>query len=553
MPTERFHGGASLVPINLTAPGFNGLNTEAEATLLGPEWATVLTNVKFDTAGRAAVRKGWSSTTTTPVAGVVMRVHEYIKADGTSETISSTDADIFSTQTTPASIEGTLGITEGNIKFVNFNDKCIAIGTGTSSNPSVYTGTGNFTTITVNSGTAPTGTIGTSAFGRLWCTDQDGKTIRYSALLDETRWDTADGGGLFDMSKVWPSGQDEIVAIEEFAGDLIIFGKNNVVMVTDGQGSSLGIDPDVMYVSDTVPGIGCVSQFAVARAAGDLWFLSSSGVQTLNRAMQDKTTPTNNVSRNIQSTTLEYLTQETDDNNITMMYSPKEDMVLMVFPQSNKVIMFDTRGQMQDGTYRSSQWNTTLQTAAYFVTDRETYGSLTGTVGEIMRYAGYSDGTASYDFVYQSGWLEFGEMNQYLKFVKRLTSFMFVGTSTNVVFNLFYDFNTNAQATTVLAGGGAGGAEYGESIGNGSPADQAGSEFTSDYTTDAGRTGIGYVTPGASTLKESEFGGGVSLQKLTIPGKGGGQYIKVGCNLSTANGSFALQQINMYAKVGRIA
>lgn len=535
MPTERAHGGAALVPINLTAPGFAGLNTEAEATLLGAEWATVLTNVKFDSAGRAGVRNGWASQTTTAVGGVIMRMFEYVKADATTETIFSTDADIFADQAAPSSVEGSLGISEGNIKFVNFNDKCIALGTGTSSNPSVYTGS-SFATITVNSGTAPTGTIGTSAFGRVWCTDQDGKTIRYSALLDETRWDTADGGGLFDMSKVWPSGQDEVVAIEEFAGDLIIFGKNNVVMVTDGAGSALGIDPTTMYVSDTIPGIGCVSQFAIARAAGDLWFLSSSGVQTLNRAMQDKTTPTNNVSKNIQSTVLAYLLQETDDNDITMMYSPKEDMVLLVFPQSNKAVYFDTRGQMQDGTYRAAEWATTMQTAHYFQSDRETYGSLTGTVGEVMKYSGHSENGIAYDFSYTSGWLDFGQqLNQYLKYPKRLTSFVFVDAATTLNYALYYDFNTNARTTSVTS------------------VAASGAEFNISEFSDSG-AGIGYEDPAASgTLKESEFGGGVSLQELSIPGKGGGQYIKVGLNLSTASEDFALQQINLYAKVGRTA
>ena len=534
MPTPRAHGGAALVPINLTAPAFNGLNTEAEASLLTQEWATVLTNAVFDRAGRAAVRKGWRSQTTTPVAGVIQRVFEYIKADGTNETISSTDADIFTGTSAPSSIEGTLGITEGNIKFVNFNDKCIALGTGTSSNPSVYTGTGNFTTVTVNSGTAPNSGIGTAAFGRLWVADQDGKTIRYCARLDETRWDRVDGGGIIDMSSVWPAGQDVIVAIEEFAGSLVIFGRNNVVIWSDDASDALGIDPLTLSVQDTIPGVGCVSQFAIARARGDLWFLSPSGVQTLNRALQDKTTPTNNVSKNVQSQVLAYLLQEGDDDDITMVHSPTEDFVLVVFPTSNKVVCFDTRGMLEDGAYRATEWSTTLQTAHYFVTDRQLYGSLTGTVGEIMQHMEYADDMTAYDFAYSSGWLEFGEANQYLKFVKRLTSFMFVGAETDVNFSLYYDFNTNPRSTVVSAEG-ASGAEFNIS------------EFTNSGA------GIGYNDPDAAVLIETEFGGGVSLQELTIPGKGGGQYIKVGCNLTTASGDFALQQINLYAKVGRIA
>ena len=320
MPTQRAHGGAALIPINLVTPGQAGLNTEAEATLLGPEWATTLTNVAFDSAGRASVRKGWSSGTSSAVSGVVMRVFEYLKADATSEIIFSTDADIFSGIATPASVEGSLAIAEGNIKFVNFNDKCIALGTGTSANPSVYTGTGNFTTVSVATGTAPTSGTGISAFGRLWVVDTDGATIRYCALLDETKWASADGGGTINMAKVWPNGMDTVMALAELAGDLVVFGKNNIVVWTDGQGSSLGIDPLAMYISDTIPNIGCISQFCVERAAGDLWFMSSSGLQTLSRAIQNKTTPVSSISKNVTSKYSAWLALESDEDDLSLIY-----------------------------------------------------------------------------------------------------------------------------------------------------------------------------------------------------------------------------------------
>ncbi len=535
MPTPRAHGGAALIPINLNTPGFAGLNTEAEATLLGQEWATVLNNAVFDSAGRTALRKGWASGTTTPVSGTIKRVFEYIKADTTVETISSTDADIFSGIAAPSSVEGSLGISDGNIKFVNFNDKCIALGTGTSSNPSVYTGSGNFTTITVNSGTAPTSGIGTSAYGRLWVVDQDGKTIRYSALLDETRWASADGGGAIDMSQVWPSGQDVVVAIEEFAGDLVIFGRNNTVIWTDGQGSDLGINPLVMYVSDTIPGVGCVSQFCVERAVGDLWFVSSSGLQTLARALQDKTTPTNNVSKNVQSNYLAYLDAETDEDNMTLVYSPREEFVLSIFPTSNKVMCFDTRFLMQDGTYRATEWSTELQTAHYYPSDRSLKGSLSSAAGEIMTHQFYSDNGSSYDFSYESGWLNFGEeLGQYLKFVKTMTSAVFVQADTTINYILKYDFNTNPKSTPVRAVGSVG-AQF-----NISEFGSNGSIDPSDSAKVAG-------------TDVSEFSGGTTLRVLRVPGKGGGQYVKVGCTLDTSEAQFSLQQINLYAKVGRYA
>jgi len=534
MPTQRAHGGAPLIPINLTTPGIAGLNTEAEATLLGPEWATQLSNVVFDSAGRAATRKGFATGTATPVAGVLKRLHEFIKADASVEVISSTDADIFTGVATPSSIEGTLGITEGNIKFVNFNNKCIALGTGTSSNPSVYTGAGNFATVTVATGTAPTSGIGTAAFGRLWVVDSDGFTIRYSALLDETKWHVDDGGGTIDMSMIWSDGQDIVTAISSFGGDLVVFGRKSIVIWTDGQGSSIGLSPNNIYIADTIASVGAVSQFAMTHALGDLWFIGPAGLHSMSRVLQDKTTPTMNMSRNVQSKFLGYLDAETDLDDLTLTYSPREEFVLATFPTSGKTMCFDTRLQLQDGTFRASEWTVGLQTTVYLI-DRSMRASLTDTVGEVMTYTGQNDNAESFSFSYESGWLDLGqELSGLLKYVKKLTSFVFVGSDTTLNFTLKYDFQSNPKTIPTAVVG------------------SIGAQFNlSEFSDSAG--GIGYADPANIASGESEFSGGVSLRAISAPGKGGGQYIKVGVHLDNAKGTFALQHINLFAKIGRIA
>jgi hypothetical protein len=364
-----------------------------------------------------------------------MRIFEYYTAAGASEAIASTDANIYDSLTSTATaIEGTLTITDGNIKFVNFNDKVIAFGIGTGGIPAVRT-TGNFADITVNSGTAPTSGIGTAAFGRLWAVDTDGKTLRYSALLDETRWAVADGGGSIDFSKVWPSGQDDIVAVTEFGGDLVVFGSNNTVIMTDGQGAELGIDPLALYVSDTLPGIGAVSQFAMCRAAGDFWFLSYSGIVALRREIVQKSTPFNNISKNIQSAVTAATDAMSDNNDITLTYNPNKSMVLAIFPDIDAVYAFDTRAQLEDGSFRATSWNTTLQTAEYIRGIENWYGSLTSTVGEVMTYSGNSDDGTNYFFDYESGWLDLGEeLNAHLKFLKRMTTFSFITQNVQLVF-----------------------------------------------------------------------------------------------------------------------
>lgn len=540
MPTPKFTPGAQLIPLSFSNPAFQGLNTELGGTILPQQWATVLDNVVFDETGRPASRKGWRTLTTTPGTGVVRRVFEHYTADETSTVIFTTDADIYNDVSTPTSIKGTLTITDGNIKFANFNDKCIAFGIGTAGIPAVRT-SGNFANITVNSGTAPTGRIGTAAYGRVWAFDTDGKTLRYSALLDETRWAVADGGGSVDFSKVWPAGQDSAVAIAEFAGDLVVFGTNNTVVLTDGSGSALGIDPTTLYVSDTIPGVGAVSQFAITRAAGDLWVLTKFGVVGLKRAIVQKSTPYQNISLNVQSGVTGATAAMNDVDDITLEYSPKHSMVLCHFPDTDNTFVFDTRMPLEDGSYRCSTWTSDLQTVAYVRSADNLYGSLTAVVGEMFSYTGSDDDTASYIFDYESGWMDLGqEMNVYLKFVKRLTSFTFVTQNVTVTHKLKYDFSNKLYSFDVTA--------------LGSPVAEYGSTATTKHAE--------YGTNGSADLANSAFvagtnyaqyGGGVSLRTLDAAGSGGGQYIKVGLRLDNNAGSFVLQQINLFAKVGRIA
>jgi len=533
MPTPKYTPGAKLIPLSFANPAFLGLNTELGGNILPQQWATVLENAVFDDTGRPASRKGWSTLTTTPGASTAKTLFEHWEADQTSSIIQASDSDIYEDVSTPTSIKGTLTITDGNIKFDNFYDKCIAFGVGTGGIPAVRT-TGNFADITVNSGTAPTGGVGTTAFGRVWCADADGLILRYSALLDETRWAAADGGGTIDLSKVWPEGQDSIVAIAELGADLIVFGQNNTVIMTDGSGSTLGIDPTKLYVSDTIPGVGAISQFAIARAAGDLWVLTDFGIVGLRRELVQKSTPFSNISANVQSGVVGATAAETNPDDIRMVYSPKQSMVVCHFPSTDTAYVFDTRMGMQDGTYRCSTWQSSLSGLAYIRSAGNLYGTLSGTTGEVFKYANYSDDGTAFVFDYESGWLDLGEeLNIYLKFVKRMTSFVLITKNVEVNHKVYYDFSNDSWNLSKAASG-SGSAEY-NAFG-----------AVVDGSVQAEYAAFG-------DAESVEYGGGVTLQAIDAPLGGGGQYIKVGCRLSTEAGEFTLQQINLFAKVGRIA
>jgi hypothetical protein len=505
---------------------------------MGPEWATVLDNIVFDASGRPTARKGWTTIHDTASTDVVKRIFEYRSASSTAYTISAHDdgASGVTLYEDTTDRTGLLTPTDGNIKFVNFNDKCIAFGIGTGGAPAVKTGTGNFLDITIASGTAPTSGVGTSAYGRLWGVDTDGKTIRYSALLDETRWDVANGGGSIDFSKVWPSGQDSVVAIEEFGGDLVVFGTRDTVIITDGAASTLGMDPTTLYVSDTIPGVGAISQFAVCRAAGDLWVLTRSGIVGLKRELVQKSTPVGNFSRNVQSQVVSLTTAETNKDDITLVYDPVDSFVLAIFPASNTQLCFDTRAPMEDGSFRVSTWSGELQTAAWMINANNMYGSLTDSTGDIFTYQTNSDNGTSFAVDYESSWMDLGqEMNNYIKIVKRMTSFVFITETIVATHKIAYDFGLADQTLQKTATGG-GSAQWGLA------------EWGSNGVFDA--TNAALV---AGTDVSEWSGAATTLNTMDAPLGGSGQYIQVGIRLDTSSGEFSLQQINLFAKVGRLA
>src|ERR1044072_1055181 len=243
--------GAPIAPISVVSPGQFGLNKQNDSTVLGPEWATEALNTVFDANGRLTSRKGWVTTTTSAMTGtpVVDVLHEYIRKDGTRTIISAAGNKIWQGTATPVDFTGTATVTVGdNWQFINFADACIGVQQGEQ--PIRSTGTA-FADISPSAGTAPQGNCGLGAFGRVWIADSDKQTIKYSDLLNERAWSGGSAGSI-DMTSVWPNGMDEIVAIAAYNGSMVVFGKNTIVFWRDTVGSALGLDPETIYVSDTI-------------------------------------------------------------------------------------------------------------------------------------------------------------------------------------------------------------------------------------------------------------------------------------------------------------
>jgi hypothetical protein len=524
MPTPRTHGGAALARIPLNVPGFMGLNTQQASGTLGPEWCTVLQNAVIDDNGRIAARKGFEDligTTTQRWYDLI----ELVESDGGLTLMAMTsDGYRYSTNngqswngtTTYLTIDDPL-----RSSIVNFNNKAWIFTYKTTGTKGVYWDPNTPAADVAISGTnVPDSGNVVAAFGRLWGVMNDGHTIRYSALLDGTDWDGA-GSGLVDMWNVWP-GNDQIQAIATFNGALVVFGKRSIIMWTDGAGSQIGIDPLTMYVVDVIQGTGCISRHSIQHVDGDLWFLSEYGLQSLGRLIQEKSNPINNLSKNVQ----DYFNAAVSAANLSLLrsvYSPRDKVYLLSLPsggttESGRCFVFDTRGKLEDGAVRCLGTWTLVPTAMVYTragnffigrNDSKPFG----------RYAGQLDAAESYIFDYESGWLDLTQQG-FLIFPKRISGVFYSDTAFQATFKWALDFEQVYTTRTKV--------------------------FTAPSQSGSGEWG-------ASEWNLAEFGGGVNLQSGQLPASGSGEYIKIGITVVINNSVLAVQQLELFAKVGRYA
>jgi hypothetical protein len=508
-----------MLPIDMVTPGNRGLNLQQQGAILSPSWATRALNCVLDDARRLASRQGYSVTTTTDITATpnVEAIFEYLQGDGTVEPIVSWDGGIANDLADPEGndISGVVTDADGRWWFQNFNNKVIGFQHGQK--PIVYNATPPFATVVESSGTAPTSHngVGLCAYGRVWGLDSDGQTIKYSALLDETAWTT--GAGSIDMSNVWTGGMDEVKAIAAFNGRFIVFGLNHIVIWEDGTGNQLGVDPAALVVRDVIEGSGCISHWTVQHVGdSDIIFLSRNGLQSLGRVIQEKSNPIGNVSKYVRDVVMDAVDNE-DPLDLRTAYSPEEGFYLLSLPTELITWTFDVNNAFLDEEgdliFPATTWD--LFPTALEV--RQNGDILLGAPGQVWTYGADGDDGSTIRFEYASPWLDFGEeLGNRLKMLKRIGSIFFVRNNAGIEFKWAVDFQDSDESITRII------------------VDPSASEWN------------------IAEWALGEWSGGLFLQILKVPARDVGQYYRIKIE-TAATGQFAIQQLELFTKVGRIA
>ena len=208
---------------------------------------------------------------------------------------------------------------------------------------------------------------------------------------------------------------------------------------------------------------------------------------------------------------------QTETESFRSLYSPEENFYLITFAGQTTTYCFDTRGTLEDGSYRVTRWPSSIFKSYKRLQSGEVY---IGTTHGISKYRGYKDNNDKYRFRYYSPNLTFGDAAR-VKFLKKIKPTI-VGANNSTVFMKFaYDFNTVYRTTEFTTGSQI-------------PAFYAVNEF------------------GPNSVPLSDFTAGQLTNQVSLNAAGGGTSVVVGLESDINGFQLSLQEINILALIGKV-
>jgi len=442
MPTKPIQA------VSLDTIGINGIDTQTNPTALGPTWFTKADNIVYTEGGKVAFRKGLKQGTL-DAGAKIGALHEHY--DGTNHVIFATsgsdiyeldlsDKDDAFTNDYDTSSSGSVS----DWQFQNFNNECLAMQSGEEIlhyESGVWEKLKDYSGFSLPNGvTTFDPSCGLGFYGRFWCggiTEED-DVLYYSKLLDVHKWGGSDGGYI-DLKSVW--GHDSIVAIHSFAGKLVIFGQENIVIYNN---------PDVIgdiVLDEVIRGIGCVSRDSVQAIGSDLFFLSDTGVRSLFRTTQQDKLPLTEKSITVTDELVGHISNST---NVKSAYLQNEGIYILSFVDRNVNYVFDIKFNTERETPRITKWDFREDRNPASLAYTQTYGLLVGQQsGRVATYEGYYDvdysGSSVYTYTSYSSnfstvWIDLGKGTS-SSILKRLIMVVSGGQGTDVGLRMYGDFD----------------------------------------------------------------------------------------------------------------
>ena len=508
---------AKLLTTTISAPGFQGLNTQDSSVSLEAGYATVANNCVIDKFGRIGARKGWTlshAANNDLSTADVKAIGELIDNAGNSYIIAAGNNKLFKlvgttlTRLTYGGGGTAPTITDSNWQMAPLNGVLYLYQAGHDPlvfEPAVSTTT--FKRIPEKSGyvaTVSSNNTVISAYGRTWSANNATakSTIQFSDLLAGHVLSTGTAGTL-DVSQVWPNGADEIISLAAHNNFLIVFGRRQILIYSNAT------DPNNLTLSDAITGMGCVARDSVVATGGDVIFLSDSGVRSLMRTIQEKSAPMRDISANVRDDLVLEISLETAAD-IKAVYSDKEAFYLLSLPARQLVYCFDMRAPLQNGANRVTTWDGLVPTAFKYTRNKDL---LLGESGYIGKYDGYKDNNNSYLLRYFTNYFDF-QSPTVIKIMKKVGVTIIGGQGYPVTLKFGFDY----------------------------------SDILNTRQFDLANAAIAEYNIAEYNI--GEYGGSAFDNKIINIG-GSGKVIQLGFETNVFNKSISIQKLDVYVKTGK--
>ena len=504
---------------SIAAPGFFGLNSQDSGVTLASGFALRAENCVIDKYGRIGARKGWvkaSATNSALNTNNINSIGEVVDNSGASTIVFAADGKLFKlVGTTVTELTYGGGGTAPSITGSNWSISTIngcAFFFQSNHDPLVFEPSVSSTTyrriteMSGYSGTVARADVSLTAYGRLWIanTTTDKNTVQWSDVRTGHKFNGGSSGTL-DLHSVWTNGTDEITGLAAFNGNLIIFGRKQILVY---QGA---MNPATMSLTEGINNIGCVARDSIQSVNNDVFFLSVTGVRSLARTVQEKSMPLNDISKNVR----DELTQAAAGENaalIKAVYSPKDAFYLLSLPASNIVYCFDTRAALEGGVARVTTWNGIQPKSFLFTKDNRL---LIGKAGYVGEYSGHLDDTATYRMVYYTNYFDLGAPTN-LKFLKKIYLTAIGGSGQNLSVKWAFDYSELYRSGTLLL-----------------PV-QASSFYNIDK------------------YNEGKYSDGIDLVNTRMHTSGAGKVIQIGFEADINGNPLSIQKIDIFVATGKL-
>lgn len=393
------------------------------------------------------------------------------------------------------------------------------------------------------------GDIAVSAYGRVWVTGVGGDyhQIHYSALLDETTWYTEDpdkevdfnDAGIIDVREYWPVDGDTIVNIHAHNGFLIVFGRNSILVYANADSGTpagvLGQAGSGIFLEDTISNVGLVRRDALCNIGTDVLFVDDSGVRSLGRVIQEKSTPIQepslNIRRELQEVIREELVEAPSHSAIRMKYLPSESLAILLFASLKIAYAFHLATPSKTGGMKVTRWTDCFWNDAIELKQGQedvVYMAGKPTKG-LLKYDDYLEGThegeiTPYVMRYESMALAIGS-SPMQTIIPKSINFVCMGEyvpgQATALWGFYDNFIGNQEFLIKVSGGSAYNVNY----------------FTEDGVVDL-----------AGRYRD----GGIRYDGYKINTTGSGELFRVGFEVKVQGGRYALQEINVNTAIGRL-